>query len=155
MRGSGALAKDGSSARARQATRDLLIKALYQWQVADNDLAELNEQFETAPEFSRVDKSYFREMLSGVIELSNELDIAIASHADRDIKTVDAISRAILLLGVAELRCRPDVPAKVVINEAVELAKRYGPPDCHRFVNAVLDRASRALAAGRESTGKS
>jgi transcription antitermination protein NusB len=155
MQGAEVLTKDGSSARARRAARDLLIKALYQWQIADNDLAQLNEQFEATPEFSRVDKAYFRELLARVLELASELDVAIEGHADRDLKTVDAISRAILLLGAAELKSRPDVPTKVVINEAVELAKRYGPPDCHRFVNAVLDRASRTLAAEPGKAGSS
>ena len=142
---------DGSSARARQGARDLLIKALYQWQVGGHDLSDLLEQFALAPEFARVDKSYFKELLATVIGNVDTLDSLISTHADRDMKVVDAVSRAVLLLGVQELNSRSDVPTKVVINEAVELAKRYGPTDSFRFVNAVLDKAAKVIAGRRES----
>ncbi len=145
------LAEDGSSVRARQGARDLLIRALYQWQLAGHDLAELLEQFRLTPEYARIDKSYFKELLASVIDNAENLDSLIASQADRDVKTVDAVGRAVLLLGLEELNSRPDVPTKVVINEAVELAKRYGPPDCFRFVNAVLDRAAKLASAKSRS----
>ncbi len=135
-------AKDSSSVRSRQGARDLLIKALYQWQLGGHDLAELLEQFASAPEYARIDKGYFQELLAAVIGNVTTLDSLITAQADRDVKTVDVIGRAILLLGLEELNSRPDVPTKVVINEAVELTKRYGPPDCFRFVNAVLDKAA-------------
>jgi N utilization substance protein B len=144
---------EGSSARTRQNARDLLIKALYQWQLGGHDLPEILEQFAQTPEFARIDKSYFEELLAAVIGNADNLDSLISVHADRDIKTVDAVSRALLLLGLEELNSRPDVPTKVVINEAVELAKRYGPPDCFRFVNAVLDKAAKEMAGRRESVG--
>ena len=79
----------------------------------------------------------------------DKLDKQITAHADRDVATVDAIGRAILLLGFEELESRSDVPVKVVINEAVELAKRYGSPDCYRFVNAVLDKGAKAMPSQR------
>jgi len=142
---------DGSSARARQGARDLLIKALYQWQLGGHDLPELLEQFALAPEFARIDKSYFEELLTSVIGNADNLDSLITAQADRGINTVDAVTRALLLLGLEELNSRPDVPTKVVINEAVELAKRYGPTDCFRFVNAVLDKAAKEMAGRRES----
>ena len=143
----------GSSARTRQNARDLLIKALYQWQLGGHDLPEILAQFAQTPEFARIDKRYFEELLAAVIGNADNLDSLISVHADRDIKTVDAVSRALLLLGLEELNSRPDVPTKVVINEAVELAKRYGPPDCFRFVNAVLDKAAKEMAGRRESVG--
>jgi N utilization substance protein B len=146
-------AQDRSSARARQAARDLLIQALYQWQLGGHDQEELLEQFALQPEYARIDKSYFQELLAAVIGNVTRLDSLISTQADRDIKTVDAIGRAVLLLGLEELNSRPDVPTKVVINEAVELAKRYGPPDCFRFVNAVLDKAAKEMAGRRESVG--
>jgi N utilization substance protein B len=141
-------AQDSSSVRARQGARDLLIKALYQWQLGGHDLPELLEQFALAPEYARVDKGYFQELLAAVIGNVTSLDSLITTQADRDVKTVDVVGRAVLLLGLEELNSRPDVPTKVVINEAVELAKRYGPPDCFRFVNAVLDKAA-AVIEGR------
>ena len=85
-----------------------------------------------------------------VISDVDKFDKLIAMHAGREVATVDAIGRAILLLGFAEFESRCDVPVKVVINEAVELAKRYGSPDCYRFVNAVLDKAAKAMPPQRQ-----
>ncbi len=128
----------------------MLIQALYQWQIGGHDLSQLEEQFVVTPEYARVDRGYFKELLRAVISDVDKLDKQITAHADRDVATVDAIGRAILLLGLEELQSRSDVPVKVVINEAVELAKRYGPPDCYRFVNAVLDKAAKAMASQRQ-----
>jgi N utilization substance protein B len=129
----------------------MLVRALYQWQVGGHDVAELEEQYEATPEYSRIDPAYFKEVLNAVVAAVEKLDTQISLHADRDVATVDAIGRAVLLLGLEELNSRADVPVKVVINEAVELAKRYGPPDCYRFVNAVLDKAAKATSAERLS----
>jgi len=147
-------AQDGSSVRARQGARDLLIKALYQWQLGGHDVTELQEQFATAPEYAQIDKDYFQELLAAVISNVTSLDSLITTQADRDVKTVDVVGRAVLLLGLEELSSRPDVPTKVVINEAVELAKRYGSPNCFRFVNAVLDKAADVIEGrGRSVSG--
>ena len=127
----------------------MLVRALYQWQLGGHDLDELEEQFTVSPEYSRIDRGYFKELLGAVISNADKLDVQITVHADRDVATVDAIGRAILLLGLEELESRSDVPVKVVINEAIELAKRYGPPDCYRFVNAVLDKAAKTMAKQR------
>lgn len=143
------LAQDGSSARARHGARELLIKALYQWQLADHSEAELKEQFAGLPEFPRVDQDYFGELLGVVFRDVEHLDRKIGEHADRAVEHVDAVSRAVLLLGLAELNERDDVPTKVIINEAVELAKRYGPVDCFRFVNAVLDGTAKSIESRR------
>lgn len=140
--------------RARQGARDLLIKALYQWQLGGHDVTELQEQFAMAPEYAQIDKGYFQELLAAVISNVTSLDSLITTTADRDVKTVDVVGRAVLLLGLEELSSRPDVPTKVVINEAVELAKRYGSPDCFRFVNAVLDKAADVIEGrGRSVSG--
>jgi len=139
------LAQDGSSARARHGARELIIKALYQWQLADHSEAELREQFAGLPEFERIDQDYFNDLLSAVFRDVERLDRGIAEQSDRQVEHVDAVSRAVLLLGLAELSGRDDVPTKVIINEAVELAKRYGPADCFRFVNAVLDGTAKRL----------
>ena len=129
----------------RREARELLVQALYQWQLAGHSEAELCEQFAEKPEHAGVDWDYFRELLAVVLRDAESLDREIAAQANRSIDRTDAVSRAILLLGLAELQQRGDIPTKVIINEAVELAKRYGPVDCYRFVNAVLDRASRGI----------
>jgi len=123
--------------------------ALYQWQLAGHSETELCEQFAAMPEYSSVDQAYFREVLALVLRDAETLDREIARYADRNIDHTDAVSRAVLLLGLAELRGRSDVPTRVIINESVELAKQYGPVDCYRFVNAVLDRAAKQVAGRR------
>lgn len=133
------------SAKSRQRTRALLVKALYQWQLAAHGYDELIEQFSTLSEFERADQPYFCDLLRRVLDDSEALDRLIASLAVRKLDQLDAVGRAVLLLSLAELKHRPDVPTKVSINEGVELAKRFGATDSFRFVNAVLDKASREL----------
>ena len=123
----------------------MLVKALYQWQIAETSESDLLEQFAAAPEYSRIDQEYFRALLHVAIDDAHDLDAIVAARADRDIAQLDAIGRAVLLTALAELRERADVPTKVIINEAVDLAKRYGPSESHRFVNAVLDKAAAAI----------
>jgi N utilization substance protein B len=140
------LAREGGGAtRARQRARELLIKALYQWQLAGHTMTELIEQYSVLPEFAKIDQIYFRQLLGAVLDDSVALDALISRHAVRAIEQLDAVGRAILLLAMAELKTRADVPTKVIINEAVNLAKRYGATDSFRFVNAVLDKTSKEL----------
>jgi N utilization substance protein B len=140
-------------ARARHLARELLVKALYQWQLAGHSVAELAAQFAADEDFARCDRDFFGELLAVTIEGAPELDLIIARHASRGIEQLDAVGRAVLLLGLAELKFRGDVPSKVVINEGVELAKRYGPTDSFKFVNAVLDKSSRELRGGTAKAG--
>ena len=135
--------------KSRERARGLLLKALYQWQLAGHDRDELIAQYSELAEFGRVDADYFLEMLAHVLADAEALDRLIADYADRGIELIDAIGRGVLLLALAELKFREDIPTKVVINEAVELAKRYGAAESYRFINAVLDKA--AVALGRSA----
>ena len=141
------MARD-SSARARHLARELLVKALYQWQIAGHGVAEISAQFAALPDFERCDRDFFAELLAVTVDDSAALDVLISRQATRGIEQLDAVGRAILLLGMAELKFRNDVPTKVVINEGVELAKRYGATDSYKFVNAVLDKTARELRGG-------
>lgn len=132
-------------ARARHLARELLVKALYQWQLAGHGVAELSAQFAALPEFERCDRDYFAELLPVIVHDVEALDAVIARQAARGLEQLDAVGRGILLLGLAELKHRVDVPSKVVINEGVELAKRYGAAESFKFVNAVLDKSAREL----------
>ncbi len=138
------------SVRSRQRTRELLIQALYQWQLTDQQLDELLDQFGDRSEFERVDQAYFRELFATVLRDFGDLDGLISEQADRGGDQLDAVSRSVLLLSIAELRTRFEIPTKVIINEAVELAKRYGATDSFRFVNAVLDNVARKIGRGSE-----
>jgi N utilization substance protein B len=123
----------------------LLLQALYQWQLSKHELAELRNQFSVQPAFAGIDVDYFNEQLQRIVEGSAALDESIAAAADRPLEQLDPVERAVLWIGVAELGARPDVPAKVAINEAVELAKEFGASDSHRYINAILD----SVASGR------
>ena len=136
--------------RSRQRARELL-KALYQHQLTDQPAAELEAQFAAEPDFDRCDQAYFKSLLASVVSDAAGLDELIARHAARSLEQLDVVGRAILRLGLAELKYRIDVPTNVVINEAVELAKRYGAAESYRFVNAVLDKSAREM--GERSAG--
>jgi N utilization substance protein B len=142
------LPRDRGGARSRQRARELLVKALYQWQLAGHSAAEITSQFESVEGFDRCDREYFDALLTTVIDNVTALDEIIAQQAARGLENLDAVGRAILLLALAELKFRGDVPTKVVINEAVELAKRYGAAESYKFVNALLDRTARELQRG-------
>lgn len=133
------------SARGRHGARRLLVQALYQNQIGGHDSAALIEQFSSSKEFSGVDADYFCAVLDEVVEGKDALDTQITSVADRPIDQLDPIERCVLWIGVAELKSHPDIPVKVVINEAVELAKEFGASGSFRYINAILDNASKTL----------
>lgn len=118
------------------------MQALYQWQLSGQPWQDVYQQFASAPEFGQADGEYFREALMQVAQGAVALDEELARHAEIAPARMDPVEHAILLVGLWELVNRLDVPYRVVINESVELAKRFGATDGHRFVNAVLDRAS-------------
>lgn len=130
--------------QARATARKLLVQALYQWHVARLPAAELAAQYESTPEFAKADRDYFGAALDAICADGSGIDDELARHSDIEPSRLDPVEHAILALGLWELMTRPEVPFRVVINEGIELAKRFGATDGHRYVNAVLDRASRA-----------
>ena len=129
--------------RARSVARQHLMQALYQWQLTAQPWQDVYQQFATQPEFARLDADYFRVALMQVAASAPQLDAELARYAEIAPARLDPVEHAILLLGLWELMQRPDVPYRVVINESVGLARRFGATDGYKFVNAVLDRASR------------
>ena len=148
------MVRERGASRSRQRARELLIKALYQQQLTGHSVEELERQFAARPEFERCDRDYFTALLDAAVSDSAALDALIAGAAVRSLEQLDVVGRAILRLGLAELKFRPDVPTKVVINEAVELAKRYGAAESFRFVNAVLDKCAREMGERVSTAGK-
>ncbi len=134
-----------SSAGARTRARELLLQALYQKKLAGHDCAELKRQFHEQTAWQRVDQSYFDESLSAICDGEAELATTIAGIADRPLEQLDPVEFGILQIGVHELGRRIDIPYRVVINEAVNLARRFGAEDGHKYVNACLDRAAHSL----------
>ena len=137
--------------RARSLARKLAMQALYQWQLTGQSAAELRNQYAEEEGWGDADADYFRELLNGITEGAAGLDATLAGLIDRPVGQLDPVERAVLLIGLYELGHRPEVPWRVVINEGVELAKRFGATDGHKFVNAVLDRAARSLRAAEQA----
>ena len=132
-------------ARRRRAARKSLAQALYQLQVGGQPWQDVHQQFVADPEFADADPDYFREALAYIAEQRAALDERIVSFSDVDLARLDPVEHGILWLGLYELSVRADVPYRVVINEGVELTKRFGATDGHKYVNAILDRAAAAL----------
>lgn len=132
--------------KSRRKARELALQGLYQWRVSGNAVEAILPQLVEAPEYASVDDGYLREVLEGAISKRDELERAIEPKLDRKIAELSPVEHSILLLAAFELVHKPDVPYRVVINEAVELAKRYGGTDGHKYVNGVLDKLAASLA---------
>ncbi len=133
----------GSGARTR--ARELLLQALYQKQLAGHSHTELLSQFREQVAYARVDQEYFDELLAAICETEDDLEQRIATLIDRPLEQLDPVELGILLIGTHELQSRIDIPYKVVINESVNLARRFGALDGHKYINACLDAAAKTL----------
>jgi N utilization substance protein B len=130
---------------ARSVARKLALQALYRWQLNDCPWQDLVQEFADAQDMPRADGDYFRALIEGVVRSHAQLEARLAECTDREPRLLDPIEHALLLIGLYELEFEPQVPFRTAINEAVQLAKRFGATDGHKFVNAVLDRAARTL----------
>ena len=126
--------------KKRSKAREFAIQAIYQWQVSGNEIQEIIEQFFQEKNLKSFEIEYFQDLLRGVIINLDELDASLASFIDRDIERVDLVERAILRMAAYELIHHPEIPYRVVINEAVELAKLFGADQGHKYVNGVVDK---------------
>lgn len=135
---------------ARRKARKLAVQAIYSWQLSQNSMSDIEAQFLTDNDTSKVDVDYFLALVRGVAGQSSMLDEALEPFLDRPLKDLDQVERSVLRLAAYELRERLDVPYKVAINEAIELAKSFGADDSHRFVNGVLDKAIDSLRPARK-----
>lgn len=143
------MARDATSGldyRRRRRARRRALQALYQWQLAGQETGAIEQQFLEETRMGRIDLEYFAELLHQVAARTAELDAAIDPFLDRPFATLDPVEKAILRLGTYELTERIDVPYRVVINEAVELAKSFGAEQSHRYINGVLDKVGHANA---------
>ena len=130
---------------ARRRSRELALQGLYAWQLSREPADGLRSQLATSEEFRRADQAYFDRLLRGTIEQAAEIERELAPALDRKPEELSPVERGILLMAAFELRNSLDVPYKVVINEAVELAKSFGGTDGHKYVNGVLDRIAKLL----------
>ncbi len=139
---------------SRRRSREFALQSLYQWRVGKNRAEDIARQATEAEGFGKADSEYFARLFNGTVDAASALEAEIAPLLDRRAQELAPIELAILLLGAFELRHSPEVPYRVVINEAVELAKAYGGTDGHKYVNAVLDKlAQRLRVAERTAEG--
>ena len=143
-----------TSGGPRSRARALAVQALYQWQVAGQDLAEIERQFFEDNDLSGFDMDLFRDLLHGVPAHIRELDQALGPWINRPLERSGPVERAVLRLGAYELLHHPSVPAPVIVNEAVELVKTFGPPEARRYVNGVLDRLAGRLRPAERRKGR-
>jgi transcription antitermination protein NusB len=136
---------DRRATNARAVARRLAVQAIYRWQLNDGPWQDVLREFADAQDMPKADREYFRELIEGVCGARVQLDIDIAQWTDRPAVQLDPVEHAVLLVAVFELTARPEVPFRVVLNEAVNLTRRFGATDGHKYVNAVLDRAARAV----------
>ena len=144
-----------SAAGARTRSRELMVQALYQKQIAGHDCSELVAQFHDDKAYERVDQAFFDELFPAICRTQAELEQTIDTLIDRPLDQLDPIELSILLIGVYELESRIDIPYRVVINEGVNLAKRFGATDGHKYINACLDVAAASLREIEVSAKKS
>lgn len=130
---------------ARRRSREFAVQGLYQWLVSREDAGAIEAHVSEDPEFGKADLEHFQSLLHGVIRAVDELHAAIEPHIDRRIDELSPVEHATLLLGAFELARHPEIPYRVVINEAVEVAKTFGGTDGYKYVNGVLDRVAARL----------
>jgi N utilization substance protein B len=130
----------GIDLAARSRARRRALQALYAWQVGGSSMTQVIDQFRHEQDMEVADQEYFEDILRGVEKHNVELDEGIKPFVDREINQIDPIERAVLRLAAYELKFRPDVPYRVILNEAIEVTKRFGADHGHSYVNGVLDK---------------
>ncbi len=129
----------------RRGSRELALQGLYQWQLSGAEPGAIEAQLAAAKGSEKSDRAYFSQLLAGSVREAAELRNALEPFIDRRFEELSPIERGIMMIGAYELRHCVEVPYRVVINEAVELAKSYGGTDGFRYVNGVLDKLAAAL----------
>jgi len=128
--------------RARQKARRLVVQALYSWEIGGIDVSAIESHFLASNDMEKVDTDLFHDILFGVATNWIEIDQTFEPYLDRNREHLDPVSRAVLRLSTFEMLYSNQVPYKVVINEAVNLAKTFGPEDAFKFINGVLDKVA-------------
>lgn len=130
---------------ARRRARELALQGLYEWLVGRSEPAAIDAHMREQEGFERCDSQHFDALLHGCAREAGALDAVLARHADRKVSEMSPVEHGVLLIGTYELTHCADVPYKVAINEAVELAKTFGGTDGHKYVNGVLDKTALEL----------
>lgn len=137
----------GKGSKNRRKSRELALKALYRNRMNASDVKQLRIDSLEDPDYYKADEVYFKQLLTGVLEQTTEVDAKIAQFIDRQLDELSPIEHAILRISGYELMFDISIPYRVVINEGVELAKTYGGIDGHKYINGVLDKIAAEVRA--------
>ena len=143
------------SGGSRHLARQAAVQALYQWDLTEQNPEDILRHFIQGHSLDEIDQAYFHTLVSEVPLYHQEVNARLLPHIDRDLDSVDPVERAILRISTYELEYRQDVPTKVIINEAVELAKTFGSDHSYKFVNGVLDKVAAELRPTEQSKNNS
>ena len=133
--------------QARTNARRSAVQALYQWQMTGQNLTEIEQQFFLEERLKNAQRSYFNELFHGVPEQLDLIDQALSEFVDRPVEKIDPVERAILRVSVYELLNRNDIPYRVILNEGINLAKRFGAEQSHKYINGILDKVAQQKRA--------
>jgi N utilization substance protein B len=133
---------DGVDPAARSRARRRALQAIYAWQMSGQPIAKVIEQFRDEQDMEIADLTYFEDLVRGIDKHCEEIDGELRKFLDREIAQVDPIERGVLRIAAYEMLHRPDIPYRVVINEAIETTKRFGADHGHTYINGVLDKAA-------------
>ena len=130
---------------AKRRARKRLVQALYQWQMNKSPVNEIVSQFLTEQDMGKVDQPFFQKSLHSIVDNMEQIEAEILPLLERSTFSVGAVERAIMMIGIFELKNHIETPYKVILNEAIELAKQYGGDGAHTFINGTLHKASKKL----------
>ena len=139
------MSKKPSITQGRSKARRCALQAIYQWQLGGDSISEIEAQFLAEQDLSQADVGYFRDLVRCIPEHVSELDARLEPFLDRAVTELDPVELAVLRIGACELAYHPEIPVRVIINEAVELAKVFGAEQSHRYINGVMDKVARDL----------
>lgn len=137
--------EDEKKVSPRTQARRVALQALYQWQLNADEPAVISRQFSQDGFLIDVDVTLFNELLTQVTQQALALDEVYGALLDRSVAMIDPVEKAIMRMGVYELQAKPEIPYKVIINECVELAKRFGAEDSHKYINGILDKVAQQI----------
>ncbi len=137
--------KQTTKGGSRSLSREYALRALYAQHMTGQDSVDVAAHVREDKDFKKANEAYYETLFHGVLKEQADLELKLAPHLDRGLEELSPIERGILLLGAHELVNCPDVPYRVAINEAVELAKKYGGTDGHKYVNGVLDKLAKLM----------
>lgn len=139
--------KNNPAKSMRHRARELAMQGIYEWRLSGKNSTLIENGTRDEKSLGRYDAEFFGQLLNGTIAQHEALSAQIAPHLDRTVNELSPVEYSVLLLGAYELTRHPEVPYRVVINEAVELAKTFGGSDGHKFVNGVLDKLASQVRA--------